>query len=118
MVFMAENCTKIVDCFRAQLATIRSMSRTVVYFTRELPGLSEDLSERGLEVYEALAISEVFYLCEQHPNSTVVIDSTVPDEAAAEVARQQITLRLKPEATVADVFWELSPLSGSADVVH
>lgn len=94
------------------------MTRIVLYFTRELPGLSEDLSERGLQVYEALAVSEVFYLCEQHPSATVVIDSTIQDDAAEAVACQQITLRLKPEATVADVLWELSLLSGSADVVH
>lgn len=94
------------------------MTRTVIYFTRELPGLSEDLSERGLQVYEALAVSEVFYLCEQHPSATVVIDSTVENVAAEEVSRGQITLRLKPDTTGADVLWELSLLSGQADVVH
>lgn len=94
------------------------MTRTIVYFTRELPGISDDLSEYGLQVYEALAVSEVMYLCEQHPNATVVIDSTVQDDAAEEVARGQITLRLKAASTAADVLWELSLLSGSADVVH
>lgn len=65
-----------------------------------------------------LAISEVFYLCEQYPKATVVIDSTVEHAAAEEVSCRQITVRLKPEATAADVLWELSLLSGHADVPH
>ena len=81
------------------------MTRTVIYFTRDFPGISEDLSERGLQVYEALAVSEVFYLCEQHPSATVVIDSTVEDHTAEDIAAQKVTLRLKPDATATDVFW-------------
>ena len=55
------------------------MNRTVIYFTRELPGLSEKLREAGLHVYEALAISEVFCLTEQHPNAHIIVDHTVED---------------------------------------
>jgi hypothetical protein len=58
----------------------------LIYFTRELPGLSEDLSEHGFQVYEALAVSEVFYLCEQHPRLIVVIDHTVEPDSAKEIA--------------------------------
>lgn len=39
--------------------------RTLIYFTRELPGMTEDLERAGFQVYEALAISEVFYLAER-----------------------------------------------------
>jgi hypothetical protein len=39
--------------------------RSLIYFTRELPGLSEDLIEKGFQVYEALAVSEALYLCQQ-----------------------------------------------------
>jgi hypothetical protein len=84
--------------------------RSLIYFTRELPGLSEDLSEQGFHVYEALAVSEVLYLCEQHPRLIVVIDHTVEPAAANEVAGRHITLRLKRKATVRDVAWELSGL--------
>ena len=79
---------------------------SLIYFTRELPGLSEDLSEKGFQVYEALAISEVLYLCEQYPWLVVVIDSTVESNAANEIAAKRITLKLKKKATVKDVIWE------------
>lgn len=55
-------------------------------FHRELPGLSEELSQAGLHVYEALAISEVLYLAEQHADAGVVVDHTVENGAAHEVA--------------------------------
>lgn len=88
--------------------------RSLIYFTRELPGISEDLTERNIQVYEALALSEVFYLSEQHPDSIVVIDHSVDDAAADKVTSRLITLRLKPHATAIDVFWELSLLSSSS----
>jgi hypothetical protein len=84
--------------------------RSLIYFTRELPGLSEDLSEKGFQVYEVLAVSEVLYLCEKHPRLLVVIDHTVEPAAAKEIADWHITLRLKKEATVRDVVWELTGL--------
>lgn len=84
------------------------MGRTVIYFTRELPGLSEELSQGGFQVYEALAISEVFYLVEQHPNAYIVVDHTVEEDAAREAAKHYSTLRLIREATAADVLWGLS----------
>jgi hypothetical protein len=73
-----------------------------------LPGLSEDLSEKGFQVYDALAVSEVLYLCEEHPQLIVVIDHTVEADAAKEIAARHITLRLKKKASVRDVIWELS----------
>ena len=84
--------------------------RSLIYFTRELPGISEDLSDQGFQVYEALAVSEVRYLCQQHPCLAVVIDHTVEPDAANEVADRHITIRLRKKATVRDVVWELSCL--------
>lgn len=83
---------------------------TVIYFTCELPGLSEELSEAHFQVYEALAVSEVLYLCEEHPEATVLIVHTVEPEAAKPVRQRQITLHLVRETTVRDVIWELSGL--------
>jgi hypothetical protein len=85
--------------------------KALIYFTRELSGLSEDLTERCFQVYEALAVSEVLYLCEQHPGLVVVIDNTVEPAAANEIASRHITLKLKKKATVRDVLWELAGLS-------
>jgi hypothetical protein len=90
--------------------------KALIYFTRELPGLSEDLSENGFQVYEALAVSEVLYLSQQHPALVVVIDHTVEPEAANQIAARHITLRLKKKATVRDVVWELSELTRDATV--
>jgi hypothetical protein len=89
--------------------------RSLIYFTRELPGISEDLTERNIQVYEALALSEVFFLAEEHPGLIVVIDATIEEKAAHEVQTTLITLRLKPRATADDVIWELALLSGSAE---
>jgi hypothetical protein len=66
-----------------------------------LPGISEELSQAGLEVYEALATSEVFYLSEQYPGAIAVIDPSIDDEAAGEIERHQIGLRIGAEATAA-----------------
>jgi hypothetical protein len=90
--------------------------RSIIYFTRELPGLSEDLTDKGFQVYEALAVNEVMYLCEQHPRLIVVIDHTVESDAANEIARRHITLKLKKKATVTDVVWELSGLMPNAQL--
>jgi hypothetical protein len=89
---------------------------TIIYFTRELPGLSPDLELAGLQVYEALAISEVFYLVEQHPSAPIVVDHTVEDDAAREIAQHHSTLRLRSKTTATDVLWELSSLSPGAPV--
>jgi hypothetical protein len=79
-----------------------------------LPGISEELSHAGFQVFEALALSEVFYLCEQQPGATVVIDRSVDERAADEVARHHVTMKLKPQGTAADVVWELSGPSPDA----
>ena len=90
--------------------------RALIYFTRELPGLSEDLSDHGFQVYEALAVSEVLYLCQQHPWLVVLIDHTVEPDAANQIAARRITVRLKKKATVRDVVWELSGLVPLSEV--
>jgi len=89
---------------------------TIIYFTRELPGLSFDLELAGFQVYEALAISEVFFLVERHPSAHIVVDHTVEDHAAREVEQHHPTLRLNSKATATDVLWELSSLSPGAPV--
>jgi hypothetical protein len=90
--------------------------RSLIYFTRELPGLSEDLSEHGFQVYDALAVSEVLYLSQQYPALVLVIDHTGELDAANEVSGRRITLRLKKQATVREVIWELSALHPQAVV--
>jgi len=90
--------------------------RTLIYFTRELPGLSPDLELAGFQVYEALALSEVFYLVDQHPTARIVVDRTVENDAASELAQHYTTFRLNPGATAADILWEVSCLSSDGAV--
>lgn len=70
--------------------------------------MSNDLELAGFRVYEALALSEVFYLVERHPSAHIVLDHTVEDDAANEIAQHYSTLRLTRNTTIADVLWELS----------
>lgn len=86
----------------------------MIYFTRELPGLSNDLELAGIQVYEGLALSEVLFLAEQHPTAHIVVDHTVEPDAATEIAQHYTTLRLNPGATAADILWELSCFSDVA----
>ena len=90
------------------------MTRSLVFFCRSLPStVSDALSLHGYRVFEALAVSEVLHLCEHEDVDCVVIASDVSDEPARVVAEHSVTLRLRPEATAADVLWELSQLFGS-----
>lgn len=81
---------------------------SVAYFTRKLPSsLSQQLTEAGVQVFEALAISEVLYLRETEKIDIVVIAADVDDYRAGVIAQHQIALRLKPEAIAKDVITEL-----------
>jgi hypothetical protein len=45
---------------------------TLILFTTRAPNtLSDELTKQGHEVYEAIAISEVLALAEQHPASSI-----------------------------------------------
>lgn len=72
--------------------------------------MGDALNVAGYRVWEALAVSEVLYLCEQERVDAVVIGSDVIEPDVIEVQLRQITLRLKANATAADVLWELSQL--------
>ena len=92
---------------------------SIVYFTRGLPShLADELGRRGINCYEALAISEVFYLCEQPEINLVVIDPSVDDERAKTVQQRFATLRLHDGATIGDTMWELTNLLGQAPPVQ
>lgn len=92
---------------------------SIVYFTRVLPShVADELVRRGINCYEALAISEVFYLCEQPEINLVLIDPSVDDELAKAVQQRFSTLRLHDGATVEKTMWELTNLLGSASAIQ
>jgi hypothetical protein len=64
-------------------------------------------------VFEAVAISEVYALADQHPNATIIITGDVHPERANAIQHHHMTLHLKPNATVKDVLWEISVIAGS-----
>lgn len=84
---------------------------SLVYLTAAAPSrLTNELASTGHRVWEALAISEVLALCEEHDIDAVIIAPEVQDRKrkAAELGR--ICVLLESGATVANVIWELEQL--------
>jgi predicted metal-dependent hydrolase len=68
----------------------------VILFTTQFPNkVSEALEAEGTEVYEALAISEVLALAEQHPVSSIIITPDVEQTRADVIAKHYPTVRLR-----------------------
>jgi hypothetical protein len=74
--------------------------------------MASELIMAGYQVYEALAVSEVLYLCEHYKIDGVVIAADVEEPDIIEAQMRHITLKLKPNATAKDVMWELENLFG------
>jgi predicted metal-dependent TIM-barrel fold hydrolase len=70
--------------------------------------LADELLSFGLNVREALAISEVFSLIEQYPEAQIIIASDVDSERAKVIQQHHQTLYLKPQTRAKDVLFELS----------
>lgn len=88
---------------------------SLVYLTTRAPSpLASELMLAGYTVWEALAVSEVLFLCECHNVDVVVIAPEVKDAAVVEVQMRRVTLVLKPGATAKDVMWQLAQLFPSA----
>lgn len=82
---------------------------TLILFTTSAPNsFTEDLSHQGHQVYEAIAISEVYALADQHPKAAIIITAEVDPERAKAIQHHYPTLHLKANATVQDIFWELN----------
>jgi AmiR/NasT family two-component response regulator len=78
--------------------------------------LSGELELFGHQVWEALDVSEVLFLCEQHRVDAVIIAAQV---AAGEIIEKQLrgtVMRLKSNANAAYVDWELAQLFPKKDV--
>ena len=92
---------------------------TLILFTIRAPDpLAEELARQGHQVYEALAISEVLALAEQHSDAQIIITSEVGNDRAAVIQQHYPTLHLKAGATAADVIWEMDQLSPRSSVTH
>jgi hypothetical protein len=68
---------------------------TLILFTTQAPNtLAEELARHGHEIYEALAISEVMALAEEHADSVIVIASEVDLGRASVIQQHWPTVRL------------------------
>lgn len=72
--------------------------------------MTDELLSFGLQIREAIAISEVFALVEQYPDAPILITSDVESYRAQVIQERYPTLQLKSSATSTDVLWELSHL--------
>jgi hypothetical protein len=77
----------------------------VILFTSQLPNkIADALEAQGLEVHEALAVSEVLALAEQHPVSSIIITPDVDQARAQVIAQHYPTTRLTKEFAVQGVY--------------
>ena len=86
------------------------MASLVIFNTISPSKLSDDLILAGHQVWEALAISEVLYLCEQRQIDVVVIAAEIEHGELIEKQLRGVVMRLKSNADFAYVEWELSQL--------
>jgi sulfur transfer complex TusBCD TusB component (DsrH family) len=92
---------------------------SLVYLTTAAPStLADELMLAGYQVFEALAVSEVFYLCENHDISAVIIGADVTASGVSDIKHHRVTITLQPEAKAKDVVWELSLLFPGKPVLH
>jgi hypothetical protein len=92
--------------------------RSIGFFIRLAPSpLAAEISAAGFCVHEAIATSEVLYLCDQYNIDCVVIDSGVEEGAARVIVDGHIALRLNRGATATDVIFALAELSKNK-VIH
>jgi hypothetical protein len=80
--------------------------------------LADELSHQGYQVHEALAVSEVLALVEQHPAATILITAGVDQDRARAIQQHHPTLHLKPAGTTKDILWELASLSTTTSIVN
>jgi hypothetical protein len=86
---------------------------SIVYLCTLAPSrMAADLLMAGYRVWEALDISEVLFLCEQHKIDAVVIAPEVEDQDMMEAQVRHICLKLQSNTTPKDVMWELENLFG------
>jgi hypothetical protein len=72
------------------------MKQKVILFTMHAPDkLADELAREGAEVYEALAISEVFALAEEHRDAQIVMTAEVDPQRAKVIQQRYPMVTLK-----------------------
>jgi hypothetical protein len=84
---------------------------SVVYLSNQSPSkLADGLIACGYHVWEALSVSEVLYLIEHETVHAVVVAPEVEDKELVSVQLRNVTIKLKEDAKLQDLIWELSNL--------
>lgn len=78
--------------------------------------LAGELEVFGHTVWEALAVSEVLFLCEQHSIDAVIIAAEVEQGELIEKQLRGIVMRMDNKANASYVDWELSQLFPKKDM--
>ena len=85
----------------------------IVLWTCSSPDpLTQGLAAAGYRVWEALALSEVTYLCDTENIGAVVIRNGVNDQRAAVLRRHYITIKLEQNTETREIIealWNLFP---------
>ena len=100
----------------ARDASIAAVASIVLLNVISPSKLSAELELFGHQVWEALDISEVLFLCEQHPVDVVVIAAEVEHGELIEKQLRGVVMRLDMSADAAYVDWEVSQLFPKNDV--
>jgi hypothetical protein len=85
---------------------------TVLWTTRSPDPLSTELSALGFTVWEALAFSEVTYLCETEKIDIIILTADVDEGRARELKQRFITIKLHSNVlspNVVSTLWQLFP---------
>jgi hypothetical protein len=87
---------------------------TLILFTTVAPDpLTAELSHQGHTIHEAMAVSEVYALADQHPMATIIMTADIDSERARAIQHHYPTVHLKANATVHDIVWELGHGKGA-----
>jgi hypothetical protein len=71
---------------------------TIILFVTHAPHpLADELITKGFTVYEALAISEVLALVQQHPSAQIIITAGVDADRARVIQQRYPTVKTGPE---------------------
>jgi hypothetical protein len=84
---------------------------SIVYLAaRSHTPMVDALINAGIQVWEALSISEAEHLCEYQKIDAIVIAENVHNLDVKELQSRHITVQLRAGAQVREVLWELTHL--------
>lgn len=93
--------------------------KMIILFTKTaFHPIADELSQFGLPIREAMAVSEVFNLIEQYPEARIVITPDVELDRATIIQQHYSTLHLKSSTTAREILFEISYLTSKAESIQ